>query len=68
MLADLLSSTLTGTRLERGQEAATGPVGSSCILVGGREVAERGIARAKAAGYEALVLTIDTAVAESVRR
>jgi L-lactate dehydrogenase (cytochrome) len=31
--------------------------------VGGREVAERAIARAKAAGYDALVLTIDTPVA-----
>jgi L-lactate dehydrogenase (cytochrome) len=56
-------STLTGTRLERVKEAATGPCWFQLYLVGGREVAERGIARAKAAGYQALVLTIDTAVA-----
>jgi L-lactate dehydrogenase (cytochrome) len=56
-------STLTGTPLERVKEAATGPCWFQLYLVGGREVAERGIARAKAAGYEALVLTIDTAVA-----
>jgi L-lactate dehydrogenase (cytochrome) len=56
-------STLTGTRLERVKEAATGPCWFQLYLVGGREVAERGIARAKAAGYEALVLTVDTAVA-----
>src|ERR1051325_5892593 len=56
-------STLTGTRLERVKEAATGPCWFQLYLVGGREVAERGIARAKAAGYEALVVTIDTAVA-----
>ena len=56
-------STLTGTRMERVKEAATGPCWFQLYLVGGREVAERGIARAKAAGYDALVLTIDTAVA-----
>lgn len=56
-------STLTGTRLERVKEAATGPCWFQLYLVGGREVAERGIARAKAAGYAALILTIDTAVA-----
>jgi len=56
-------STLTGTRLERVKEVAMGPCWFQLYLVGGREVAERGIARAKAAGYEALILTIDTAVA-----
>lgn len=56
-------STLTGTRLERVREAAKGPCWFQLYLVGGREVAERGIARAKAAGFEALILTIDTAVA-----
>src|SRR5215813_8958909 len=55
-------STLTGTRLERVKEAATGPCWFQLYVVGGREVAERGIARARAAGYEALILTIDTAV------
>ena len=56
-------STLTGTRLERVKEVASGPCWFQLYLVGGREVAERGIARARAAGYEALILTIDTAVA-----
>jgi L-lactate dehydrogenase (cytochrome) len=49
--------------MERVKEVATGPCWFQLYLVGGREVAERGIARAKAAGYEALILTIDTAVA-----
>jgi L-lactate dehydrogenase (cytochrome) len=49
--------------MERVKEAATGPCWFQLYLVGGREVAERGIARAKAAGYAALVLTVDTAVA-----
>ena len=56
-------STLTGTRMERVREVAAGPCWFQLYLVGGREVAERGIARARAAGYEALILTIDTAVA-----
>jgi L-lactate dehydrogenase (cytochrome) len=56
-------STLTGTRLERVKEVATGPCWFQLYLVGGRKVAERGIARARAAGYEALILTIDTAAA-----
>ncbi len=56
-------STLTGTRLERVKEVASGPCWFQLYLVGGREVAERSIARARAAGYEALILTIDTAVA-----
>jgi len=56
-------STLTGTRMERVKEVASGHCWFQLYLVGGREVAERGLARAKAAGYEALMLTIDTAVA-----
>ena len=56
-------STLTGTRMERVKEAAAGPCWFQLYLVGGREVAERGIRRARAAGFEALILTIDTAVA-----
>lgn len=56
-------STLTGTRMERVREVAKGPCWFQLYLVGGREVAERGIARARAAGFEALILTIDTAVA-----
>jgi L-lactate dehydrogenase (cytochrome) len=56
-------STLTGTRMERVKEAASGPCWFQLYLVGGREVAERGIKRARKAGYDALILTIDTAVA-----
>lgn len=56
-------STLTGTRMERVKEVATGPCWFHLYLVGGRKVAERSIARARTAGFEALVLTIDTAVA-----
>jgi L-lactate dehydrogenase (cytochrome) len=56
-------STLTGTRMERVKEVTPGPSWFQLYLVGGREVAERGIARAKAAGFQALILTIDTAVA-----
>lgn len=55
-------STLTGTRMERVKEATSGPCWFQLYLVGGREVAERAIARARAAGYRALVVTIDTAV------
>ena len=56
-------STLTGTRMERVKEVSPGPGWFQLYLVGGREVSERGIARARAAGFKALVLTIDTAVA-----
>jgi len=56
-------STLTGTRMERVKEVATGPCWFQLYLVGGPEVAKRAIGRAREAGYEALILTIDTAVA-----
>ncbi|MEM9656932.1 MAG: alpha-hydroxy acid oxidase, partial [Planctomycetota bacterium] len=56
-------STLTGSRLEEVMEASNGPGWYQLYLVGGRSVALRGIERAKAAGYSALVLTIDTPVA-----
>jgi L-lactate dehydrogenase (cytochrome) len=56
-------STLTGTALEEVRAASSGPCWFQLYLVGGRAVAERAIARAKAAGYDALVLTIDTPVA-----
>jgi L-lactate dehydrogenase (cytochrome) len=38
-------------------------VSALLYLVGGRDVAERAIARPTAASYDALVLTIDTPVA-----
>ncbi len=54
-------STMTGTNLEEVKAASSGPCWYQLYLVGGKEVAERGIERAKKAGYSALVLTIDTA-------
>ena len=56
-------STLSGTRLEEVKAATTGPCWFQLYLCGGRDVALGGIARAKAAGYSALVVTIDTPVA-----
>jgi len=56
-------STLSGCRLEDVKAATSGPAWYQVYLVGGREVGERAIARAKAAGFGALVVTIDTPVA-----
>jgi isopentenyl diphosphate isomerase/L-lactate dehydrogenase-like FMN-dependent dehydrogenase len=56
-------STLSGTRLEEVKAATSGPCWYQLYLCGGRDVATAGIARAKAAGYSALVVTIDTPVA-----
>jgi L-lactate dehydrogenase (cytochrome) len=56
-------STLSGTRLEEVKAASSGPCWYQLYLCGGREVALSGIARAKAAGFSALVVTIDTPVA-----
>ncbi len=56
-------STLSGTRLEEVRAASSGPCWYQLYLAGGRDVALRGIARAKAAGFGALVVTIDTPVA-----
>ncbi|HSD30170.1 MAG TPA: alpha-hydroxy acid oxidase [Vicinamibacteria bacterium] len=56
-------STLSGTRLEVVRAASTGPCWYQLYLCGGREVALGTIARAKAAGFSALVVTIDTPVA-----
>jgi L-lactate dehydrogenase (cytochrome) len=56
-------STLSGTRLEQVKTASSGPCWYQVYLVGGRDVALRAIERAKAAGYSALVITIDTPVA-----
>lgn len=55
-------STLTGTDLEEVSAASEGPCWFQLYLVGGEEVAARGIERAKNAGYSALILTVDTAV------
>jgi isopentenyl diphosphate isomerase/L-lactate dehydrogenase-like FMN-dependent dehydrogenase len=56
-------STFSGTRLEEVREAAGGPLWYQLYVPGGRAVAEATIARARAAGYSALVVTIDTPVA-----
>ncbi len=56
-------STLSGCRLEDVKQATAGPAWYQLYLVGGRDVAMKAIARAKAAGYKALVVTIDTPVA-----
>lgn len=56
-------STLSGCRLEDVSAASTGPVWYQVYLVGGREVAQAAIKRARAAGFSALVVTVDTPVA-----
>lgn len=55
-------STLSGTRLEEVKAAATGPAWYQVYLVGGRDVALSALARARAAGFSAIVVTVDTAV------
>jgi L-lactate dehydrogenase (cytochrome) len=54
-------STLSGCRLEDVRAATCGPAWYQLYLVGGREVAAAAIGRARAAGFSALVVTIDTA-------
>jgi L-lactate dehydrogenase (cytochrome) len=56
-------STLSGCKLEDVKAATSGSAWYQLYLLGGRDVAKRAIARARAAGYSALVVTIDTAVA-----
>jgi isopentenyl diphosphate isomerase/L-lactate dehydrogenase-like FMN-dependent dehydrogenase len=55
-------STLSGTPIEEVKSAALGPCWFQLYLCGGRDVASKAIERAKAAGYSALVITIDTPV------
>jgi isopentenyl diphosphate isomerase/L-lactate dehydrogenase-like FMN-dependent dehydrogenase len=55
-------STLSGTRLEEVKAASRGPVWYQLYLVGGRDIALGSIERARAAGFTALVVTIDTPV------
>lgn len=56
-------STLSGCTIEEVKAATSGPVWYQLYLVGGRDVALAGIERARAAGFSALVVTIDTPVA-----
>ena len=56
-------STFSGCMLEDVRRASSGPVWYQLYLAGGREVSTATIERARKAGYSALVVTIDTAVA-----
>lgn len=56
-------STISGHKLEDVKAATRGPVWYQLYLVGGRGAAERAMERIRAAGFSALVVTIDTAVA-----
>jgi len=55
-------STFSGQRLEEVRADAPGPLWYQLYVPGGRAVAEAAIARARAAEYSALVVTIDTPV------
>ena len=55
-------STFSGTRLEDVRTGTSGPLWFQLYVPGARDVAEATIARARAAGYSALVVTIDTPV------
>lgn len=55
-------STISGHKLEDVRAASPGPVFYQLYLLGGRGAAESAIARARAAGFNALVVTIDTPV------
>jgi len=55
-------ATFAGHRLEAVKSATAGPAWYQLYLIGGREVAEAAIERARNAGYSALVVTVDTAV------
>jgi isopentenyl diphosphate isomerase/L-lactate dehydrogenase-like FMN-dependent dehydrogenase len=56
-------STISGHKLEDVRAGSNGPVFYQLYLMGGREAAEAAIERARVAGFSALVVTIDTAVA-----
>src|ERR1700685_3386766 len=56
-------STISGHKLEDVKAGSSGPVFYQLYLMGGRAAAEAEIARARAAGFSALVVTIDTPVA-----
>jgi len=56
-------STISGHALEKVKAASSGPVWYQLYLMGGRAAAEAAIQRARAAGFSALAVTIDTPVA-----
>ena len=55
-------STISGHKLEDVRAGSTGPVFYQLYLMGGRGAAEAAITRARTAGFNALVVTIDTPV------
>lgn len=55
-------STISGHKMEDVKAASAGPVFYQLYLMGGRAAAEASIARARTAGFAALVVTIDTPV------
>jgi L-lactate dehydrogenase (cytochrome) len=55
-------STISGHKLENVRAATSGPAWHQLYLMGGREAAEAVLERSRAAGFSALVLTVDTAV------
>jgi len=55
-------STLSGTPMEQVRAATNGPAWYQVYLCGGREASINMLKRAKAAGFTALVVTIDTGV------
>jgi len=56
-------STVSGHRLEDVKAASVGPMWYQLYLMGGREATRGAIQRARAAGFTALVVTIDTPIA-----
>jgi L-lactate dehydrogenase (cytochrome) len=56
-------STLSGTPMEQVRAATSGTLWYQVYLVGGRDVATAMLERARKAGFTALMVTIDTAVA-----
>jgi len=56
-------STISGHKLEDVKAATNGPAWYQLYFVGGREIAEASLDRAKRAGFSALVVTMDTPVA-----
>jgi L-lactate dehydrogenase (cytochrome) len=56
-------STISGHSLENVKAATSGPAWYQLYMLGGREAAQASIERARIAGFSALVVTIDTAVA-----
>ena len=61
-------STMSGHRIEDVKAQSAGPTFYQLYLAGGRGAAEAAITRAKAAGYKALFVTIDTPVAGNRER